>query len=869
MPVPSAGLAEPLKRAHVASAPTDAWIDLDDPKHRRVAGFEPIPGYRLVMPLGQGGCGEVWKCEAPGGIPKAIKFVSGGLGHLDGRSGPAKQELQALERCKAIRHPFILSMERLELIGPDLVIVMELADRSLHDVLADYQAAGHPGIPRAELLTYLREVAEVLDFLQDQHGLQHLDIKPRNLFLIGQHIKVADFGLASSLAELNGLANHATSTPLYGAPETFNGKLSPRCDQYSLAVSYYELLTGKFPFQGKNPRQVMMQHITAEPQLGPLPESDRASVGRALSKEASARFPSCLAFIHSLMPQSGVFALPALGITPSRAHSAETVNLAETPSAEPPRPATHAIDTIPGYELLKCVSQSSVGDVWQARAPDGRDRLALLLNATADRGDLLVSKLRPLRHALLPASDVLRTPMGRVGLVCDPWEQTLMERFQECRKDGQPGIPRTELLGYLTEIAKGLDDLQREHKLPHGCLQPRNILVHHEHAMLFQHGLVPLLCAGKPAGALNPRYAAPELFEAPPSAAADQYSLALIYAEMLLGMQPRSGRLGAARGPGKLDLDLLPAFDRPVLARALQADPARRFPTCAEFAGALNNAAHNAAAPTQTAIHLADITPLADLTEHASAPSGNCSSTDVVSRWLVAATGALKFTTQGSWHYLSYPGHIFEHRYPVHLIPGVLKLKLHDFPKKWPAYVVRKDDNAFVCRLPSAPTVWQRFSGRESGLEVQVLIKPLPGPNQMAEAQVRVQPYGAVTDRTAKESAELGPQLIASVRSFLDEQRDQRRHLRWACTLPLRIYPVKPNLHLGERRDAVCRDLALDSIGFRVAEPLPTEFVYVAAVDVPGGDDVALLVHVKHSTPCPEGGHDLGGIFGAHPGSPR
>ena len=45
----------------------------------REPNAEPIPGYRLIEPLGSGGFGEVWKCEAPGGLFKAIKFVFNGL----------------------------------------------------------------------------------------------------------------------------------------------------------------------------------------------------------------------------------------------------------------------------------------------------------------------------------------------------------------------------------------------------------------------------------------------------------------------------------------------------------------------------------------------------------------------------------------------------------------------------------------------------------------------------------------------------------------------------------------------------------------------------------------------------------------------
>ena len=73
-----------------------------------------------------------------------------------------------------------------------LLIVMELADKNLQNLLLEFQAGGLSGIPREDLLGYLEEAAEALDVLNFQHGLQHLDVKPHNLFVVSNNIKVGD-----------------------------------------------------------------------------------------------------------------------------------------------------------------------------------------------------------------------------------------------------------------------------------------------------------------------------------------------------------------------------------------------------------------------------------------------------------------------------------------------------------------------------------------------------------------------------------------------------------------------------------------------------------------------------------------------------
>src|SRR5207253_3034403 len=141
--------------------------------------------------------------------------------------------------------------------------------------------------------------AEALDLMNAQFQLQHLDIKPQNIFLVFNHIKVADFGLAKDLEGMQATLTGGV-TPVYAAPETFEFRVSRFCDQYSLAIVYQEILTGHRPFTGATAKQLMMQHIQSAPDLSSLTTPDQLVVRRALAKRPDDRYPTCAEFVEAL-----------------------------------------------------------------------------------------------------------------------------------------------------------------------------------------------------------------------------------------------------------------------------------------------------------------------------------------------------------------------------------------------------------------------------------------------------------------------------------------------------------------------------------------------------------------------------------------
>jgi serine/threonine protein kinase len=257
---------------------------------------QTLPGgsYEQLERIGKGQFGEVYRARTTGGVLVAVKKI---FRSIDDES--SQREIKALQRVRDLRHPFLLQTIDFYPYDDKLVIVMELADGSLLDRFKECRAAGQPGIPADELLAYYVEAAEALDYLRQQR-LAHRDVKPQNLLHLKGHAKLADFGIARAQENTLDHTMNVGGTPAYMPPEMWRGDVSVHSDQYSFAVTWYEMRTGRRVFHGKTQVDIAQQHLTEKPDVSGVPEAEQRVLLKALAKKPDERYPSCKAFVQDL-----------------------------------------------------------------------------------------------------------------------------------------------------------------------------------------------------------------------------------------------------------------------------------------------------------------------------------------------------------------------------------------------------------------------------------------------------------------------------------------------------------------------------------------------------------------------------------------
>lgn len=266
------------------------------------SGAEPFPGMKLVQLRGRGGFAEVWEARDEASKPIALKFIS------SDKTTSTVKEVKSLQSLQQLKHPNLLLTHRVWSAPGYIVIAMELADASLLDLLDAYMTEYKTPIPTEILTPYMSQAAQALDFMNArQHlvegrkvGFQHCDVKPSNILVVGDSVKLADFGLSSPTTAMNNPYTKS-GTLDFAAPEIHRGILSEKSDQYSLAVSWYLLRTGAFPFpapvDGFRRRH---SYNRPAPDLGQVSRSERRILERALDVQPERRWENCEVLIREL-----------------------------------------------------------------------------------------------------------------------------------------------------------------------------------------------------------------------------------------------------------------------------------------------------------------------------------------------------------------------------------------------------------------------------------------------------------------------------------------------------------------------------------------------------------------------------------------
>jgi len=270
-------------------------------------GARPLSGYTIKRGIGHGGFGEVYYATSDAGKEVALKLIR--------RNWDV--ELRGVMQCLNLKHPNLLSLYdvRQDAQGDNWVVMELMSGESLEDMIAR-----HPdGSPEAEALVWIHGIAAGVAYLHD-HGIVHRDLKPGNIFVDEGIIKIGDYGLSKfiSCSRRSGQTG-SVGTVHYMAPEIANGRYGKEIDIYALGIILYEMLTGHVPFEGESVGEILMKHLTAEPDTNRLAEPYRTIVARCLAKDPGKRFSSVSELIALLPLAQGVLASSATRYAPRSA----------------------------------------------------------------------------------------------------------------------------------------------------------------------------------------------------------------------------------------------------------------------------------------------------------------------------------------------------------------------------------------------------------------------------------------------------------------------------------------------------------------------------------------------------------------------
>jgi serine/threonine protein kinase len=253
-------------------------------------GSRPLDGYTIKRGIGRGGFGEVYFATSDAGKEVALKHVERNL----------EVELRGVSQCLNLKHHNLIDLYdvRYDEQGDAWVVMEYVAGQSLKDVID----RNPNGLPLDEVWRWFAGIAAGTAYLHD-HGIVHRDLKPGNIFEDELVVKIGDYGLSKfiSTSRRSG-QTESVGTFHYMAPEIGKGIYGKEIDIYALGIILYEMLTGRVPFEGESSQEIIMKHLTADPDLSGIAQPFRAVIQRAMQKDPQKRFASVGQMLAALHP---------------------------------------------------------------------------------------------------------------------------------------------------------------------------------------------------------------------------------------------------------------------------------------------------------------------------------------------------------------------------------------------------------------------------------------------------------------------------------------------------------------------------------------------------------------------------------------
>jgi serine/threonine protein kinase len=256
-----------------------------------------IPGYKVERLIAEGGMAAVYLA-----IQESLdRRVALKLLKKFDKPEQSKRFINEGQIIASLNHRNVITIHDVGIIGGQHYISMEYLEEG------DLEARIREGITPAAAISLIKTIGDCLDFVH-RKGIVHRDIKPANILFCNDGTPIlTDFGIAKQLEQDTRLTRDgaAMGSPDYLSPEQAECKpLDGRTDIYGLGIVFYEMLTGRKPYQGGSYIETVMAHITDPiPSLPPHLGRYQGLLERMIAKDPEERFPSAadmIVFINKM-----------------------------------------------------------------------------------------------------------------------------------------------------------------------------------------------------------------------------------------------------------------------------------------------------------------------------------------------------------------------------------------------------------------------------------------------------------------------------------------------------------------------------------------------------------------------------------------